>query len=413
MDHIHATLKKGKMVFHEEVARDGAQGKTLLSGANRVRIARWHSKLMGPKAFESFVFMAGFPSAGREEFEAVRKVVAEVDSCYLGVAGRLIGSDIDALVKSMGGVCFGRIVLILPVSERTSAVLLKRSVNEALELALAKMSEVRARAPHLAVDIAFVDAGRADYAFVSEAAIQLTEAGASTIIICDTVGGLFPTEAENFFRSVQDGVAGRAHFIVHMHNDLGFGLMNTASALRHGIRGLTSSWLGLGERSGMPSTEQLLFVLGYEPDKLAQRLGVSGDLWTCRPNLREIVPLAREIANLVGFELRTTDPIIGSGVNSISTGLPFANPELFSPYSPEDVLGVPRLVLLTALASKPIIREVSDKLGYNLTDDQVTAALDWVKATAHENEQAIVSDRDFDRWLAFFARDETPQLHAL
>ncbi|MEO6215927.1 MAG: hypothetical protein ABIO86_07840 [Sphingomonas sp.] len=399
MDRISQTLRQGRVVFHEEVARDGAQGKALLDGAQRARIALAHSAIFADPR-EMFVFMAGFPSAGHDEFEAVRQVVAEVDTCQIGAAVRLIRRDIDEALRAVGGAAHGRIVLILPVSNAVAQVLTKISPAQALETALGAVRHARDRSPEIAVDVAFLDAGRADFMFVADAAMQLTHAGASTIIACDTVGNMFPSEAEAFFREIRRLAADEAQFIVHMHNDLGFGLVNTLAALKAGIRGLTSSWLGLGERSGMPATEQLLFVLGHQLERINERLCFDGDLWTQSPDLRRIVPLAREISGYVGFGLRTTDPIVGSGVNSISTGTPFSDPLLFSPYDAQAVLGVPQTVQLTALASKPIIQTVARELGFELNGDPLDRALAWVKAQAYARRRAVIEKSDFADWLA-------------
>ena len=85
-----------------------------------------------------------------------------------------------------------------------------------------------------------------------------------------------------------------------MHNDLGFGLINTLEALKAGVHALTSSWLSLGERSGMAATEQLLFVLGHEPQALPTRLAIRSDIWPELPDLKGIVPVARYVARRRG-----------------------------------------------------------------------------------------------------------------
>ncbi len=399
MDHILETLRADKVILHEEVARDGAQGKTLLNGAQRALIATAHSKLMGPAAHQSLVFMTGFPSAGKAEFEAVRQVVAEVDSCYLGVAARLTRADIDTAFQAVRDARYGRIVLIMPTSPATAGAMLKTTPQEALRTALDAVGYARDLGGQLEIDVALADAARADFGFVASSATKLTEAGASTNIVCDTVGGLYPAEAAIFFTEIQTRAAGDAHFIVHMHNDLGFGLVNTLTALSAGIRGLTSSWLGLGERSGMPATEQLLFVLTHEAEKLGERLGAPTEPWHSPPNLKAIVPLARQVSEFVGFELRTTDPIVGMGVNTISTGVPFSDPNLFSPFDADAVLGVPRSVLLTALASRAIVHDVSSRLGFTLTSGELSRGLEWVKEYAHRTNTAVVPESALVGWL--------------
>jgi 2-isopropylmalate synthase len=397
-DFVRQTAASHGVIFHEEVARDGAQGKTLLDAEQRANVARRHSALLGPSAHRNLVFMAGFPSAGPEEYRAVRHVVSEIDTCYVGAAGRLLRDDIDLMASALAGARYGRMVLVVPVSEQICGVLMRREPRACLTAAVEAVRYAVDKAPDIVVDVALVDAARADLGFVAEAATALTQAGASMAILCDTVGGLYPSEARAFFAGVT-AAKPDAVFVAHMHNDLGFGLINTLEALSNGIFGLTSSWLGLGERSGMPATEQLLFALGHEPERLAERLGVDERIWLEKPDLKGIVPLAQYISEAIDFQLRSTDPIVGSGVNSISTGTPFTNPNAFSPFDPEAVLGTPRKVLLTPLASLAIVATVARSLGFELAGPQLSAALSWVKSHAHAHRMAIVPETDFASWL--------------
>ena len=94
-----------------------------------------------------------------------------------------------------------------------------------------------------------------------------------------------------------------------------------------------------------------------------------------------------------------TDPIVGTGVNTISTGTPFVNPLLFQPYDPESVLGVPQEILLTPLASKRVIDAVAQKLGWKLDAGQLTNSLEWVKSEAFDRGVGVIDRDDFVHFL--------------
>jgi 2-isopropylmalate synthase len=394
-DLIRDAARRGAVIFHEEVARDGAQGKTLLSGEQRAAVAQAHSGIFRGNANKHLVFNAGFPSAGREEFNAVRAVVERVQSCYLAVAGRVTRADIDLMIQAIDGARYGRLYLIMPVSEAMCAAMMHLSPKDALRAQADAVRYAAGKAGGIPVDVAFADVSRAEAAYVAEAAVTLTQAGAAMTVLCDTVGSLFPGEAFALFKEIQTRAAGEADFVAHMHNDLGFGLMNTLEALRAGLRGLTSSWLGLGERTGLAATEQLLFALGYQPELLLQRLGIAPDLWFEAPDLKGIVPVARYVSQATGVALATTDPIVGAGVNTISTGTPFVDPRLFSPFDAESVLGVPRQVLLTPLASKRVIAAKAEDFGFELNDEEMTDAVLWVKSECHARGVPVIQDADF------------------
>ena len=82
-DLVRASAQAGRLVLWEEVARDGAQARTLLSGEERVQVAQAQSALFGEDGPRHLIFAAGFPAVCVEEFEAVRQVVDNVDSCQV------------------------------------------------------------------------------------------------------------------------------------------------------------------------------------------------------------------------------------------------------------------------------------------------------------------------------------------
>jgi homocitrate synthase len=52
----------------------------------------------------------------------------------------------------------------------------------------------------------------------------------------------------------------------HFHDDRGFALINTLEAIRHGMRYINTTVLGIGERSGITSVTALLFNLYIDRD---------------------------------------------------------------------------------------------------------------------------------------------------
>ncbi|WP_316203124.1 MULTISPECIES: isopropylmalate/homocitrate/citramalate synthase [unclassified Bradyrhizobium] len=394
-DLIDETARSGLVIFHEEVARDGAQGKTLIGGKQRVSLARRHSELFGKFARHQLVFNAGFPSASKDEYESVRQVVSEVDCCYVGASGRATMEEADLLIKAVKGAAYGRISIAVPTSGRMCSAMMHASPEECLNKVLNIISYIRDKDDVSVIDVALMDAARADISFTADSCVRLTENGASMVIACDTVGGLFPSEACSFFSSLKTTVGDKASLVAHMHNDLGFGLINTLTALSCGIRGITSSWLGLGERAGMPATEQLLFLTGHEPEKLPERLNVDGNLWTTPPDLKLLVPVARYVSQVTRRPLLTTDPIVGNGVNSLSTGTPFVDLELFQPYDPEQILGVDQRIFLTPLASKRIIVSVACRLGLSPSPEHVELLMDWVKRESFDRGIGVIDEADF------------------
>ena len=97
--------------------------------------------------------------------------------------------------------------------------------------------------------------------------------------------------------------------------------------------------------------------------------------------------------------MNMTHPIVGPGVNSISTGTPFVHPESFRPFDPEAVLGIRPTVVLSALASLRVVRAVASRLGFDLTDDEAKVALRWVKQTCYRHIAGTLDDEMFATFL--------------
>src|SRR4029453_11921836 len=106
-------------------------------------------------------------------------------------------------------------------------------------------------------------------------------------------------------------------------------------------------------------------------------------LWIIQPNLRGIPPLARRVSQFTGLALRDIDPIVGSGMNTFSTGTPFTAPEVFQPFDPAATLGIPRRVVASHLASQKIVAELSRTLGFTLSPTEQKITRDWIKRQAY------------------------------
>ncbi len=94
----------------------------------------------------------------------------------------------------------------------------------------------------------FFDGYRDDEAYAIETLLAAAEAGADTVVLCDTNGGSLPWQVAS---AVDD--AGRqvdARLGIHAHNDGGLAVANTLAAVRRGIAHVQATLNGYGERCG-------------------------------------------------------------------------------------------------------------------------------------------------------------------
>ncbi|MGF7236926.1 MAG: 2-isopropylmalate synthase [Frankia sp.] len=395
-DLVRESARAGRLVIFEEAPRDGAQGKTLMDADTRIAIANIQGAMFGDDGPRHVLFTAGFPSAAKEEFEITRRVALEAEGVSVTCVCRGTPRDIDAAIAAMRGAPHGRLMYFVPGSEATARHLVRKTAAESVDYSIEMAKYALDRADGLAIDMAFADASRADRELMIDAVSRLTAEGVASVQLADTVGYLLPTEVFELYSDVISRADEEAVVVAHLHNDLGVGLVNSLEAIRAGSRVVASSWLGLGERSGMTTTEQLTFLLAHNPERLEAAIGkLENPLWWTQPDLRQIPVLAKLVSEATDTPLKITDPIVGSGVSTISTGTPFVDRATFQPYDPVSLLGLEPRVVLTQLASDRVVREAANDLNIPLTDEQVHVATQWVKSEAFRRGKAVIPDEDF------------------
>jgi 2-isopropylmalate synthase len=400
-DRPKEAASRGRLVIWEESARDGAQAKTIMSGRERARVARETGDIFGAEGPSHVIFAAGFPAIGPEEMQAMRVLAESVDNCSLASHGRATRHDVDLGLTALRNAAHPRVTFWIPVSDAMSRALGMPSRDVALVRGLDCLAYALDAADGIPIDVALTDAPAGDPQYVAHAAAALSDAGASIVKVCDSVGRFFPRHTAEFVQklladpAVHDAVVG-----VHLHNDLGFALANNLEAVANGVRVVASSWMGLGERNGLAATEQLLFALSGTVATAQSVLGEPVDLWETPPDLRRIVPAARAVSRITGVPLKVTDPISGTGVNAISTGTPFLDRDVFRPFDPMDVLGVEPRIEVTQLASKRVLQAVAAERGMVLSNEELDAAMRWVKSEAYARNVSIIDKRELFGFLA-------------
>jgi isopropylmalate/homocitrate/citramalate synthase len=397
-DPIRTTAQSGRMVIWEEIARDGAQGKTLLSAIDRLKIARREALIFGAHGAGHLVFAVGFPAVAPEEHAICQQFVAEADGLSPTLVCRGRKADIEQAVRIVKDVEHARIMIIVPASDQVAAAMTHCAASEAIGDGSDFVKLAKDLAPNVHVDLSYADVPRGDWRRVAEAASQATEAGAGVAVINDSFGFLTPRVTTDMWDELTSQASEDVVFATHFHNDLGLGLANTLAAVSAGARIVSSSLLGLGERVGLTATEQVLYSLAADPAHTSRATGLTESLWTEELNLHALSPLCSIVSERTGVAMGMTHPIVGPGVNSISTGTPFVHPESFRPFDPEAVLGIRATVVLSALANVRVVRAVAGRLGVDLSEEDARVALRWVKQTCYMRMSGTLDDESF---LAF------------
>jgi isopropylmalate/homocitrate/citramalate synthase len=353
MDRITNSLINKRFVFWEEVARDGAQAKTILSGKQRAEIARMHGEMFNEHGPDHLVFAAGFVAIGKEEVDAIKTVADNVDNCCIAANCRSVKEEIDISIDAVRNAKFPRIAYVFPASERMCRLMLHKTQKEALEQGIEIAKYALDKAGGIPVDVQMAGGFDADPIFIAQAAAALRSEGISICHIGDTRGRIYPKETAAFIDTLLAYSDRNQIFGTHFHDDMGFSLINNLASIHRGLTLSATSWLGLAERNGIARTELLTVHMAYQPEKLFERLQIPGEnLFLSPPNLKMIPKIAQKVSEFTGVSLKVTDPMVGTGVNSISTGTPFVDTVSFQPFDTEEVLGIPQKIYVTQLAKE-------------------------------------------------------------
>ena len=136
------------------------------------------------------------------------------------------------------------------------------------------------------------------------------EAGADTIVLCDTNGGTFPdmitAAALDVLKKYPD-----SRFGIHAHNDCGLALANSLAAVQAGCTHVQGTLVGFGERCGNTSLAALI-------PSLELKLGLR-----CLPqgNLVRIGELTRKTAEIANVIISDDLPYIGAHAFSHKAGM--------------------------------------------------------------------------------------------
>jgi len=196
-----------------------------------------------------------------------------------------------------------------------------------------------------------------DYALSTLKAAR--EAGADTIVLCDTNGGSLPHEISEIVTDVCKNI--KVPIGIHAHNDSELAVANTIVAVQSGATHVQGTINGFGERCGNANLcsiiPNLQLKLGYNcvsPEQLKQLTAVSH--------------YVSELANLAP---RKNLPYVGQSAfahkGGVHVNAVMKDPTTYEHVSPE-VVGNKRRVLVSDLSGKSNIMFKAKELGIELDE---------------------------------------------
>jgi isopropylmalate/homocitrate/citramalate synthase len=357
--------------FYDTTLRDGEQTVgVVLDPQQKLELARGLAEA-GVERIE-----AGFPRVSQDDWDAVKLIAEAGLPAEIWGFSRAVRADVEALVEL--GVEAS--VIESPISDLKLGAL-----GVSRETMLGRIGDAVSFAVENGIKVAYfgVDSTRADPDFFDEAYAAAVGAGASEVVVVDTIGVASPDATYALVERVR-ALDVPIHF--HGHNDFGLATANAIAAVRAGARWIHGTLNGMGERAGNANVAEIALAL--------QALyGVETKLDLARA--RELSARVRELS---GYELEPWKPLVGENLFRRESGAvasQFHDPPAIEPYSSE-LVGAERSIVLGKKSGIDSIRIKAEELGLDLSEERQRELLEAVKRVGAE-KRGLVTDDEFRR----------------
>jgi 2-isopropylmalate synthase len=373
--------------------RDGEQAPgNAMSLQQKLRIAR-ELEALGVNTIE-----AGFPAASDNDLAAVRAIAEAVRDSRICAFARANRTDIEAAAKAVEPARASQIEILGVASEihlRHKRQITRQQALDEIESAV----ELARRIGFDDICVAPEDATRADPEFLGAMCQVAARAGATMILIPDTVGCLLPGRVPALVDTVRASVPPAVKVAMHSHDDLGLAVANTLAAIEAGIDEIQVTLCGIGERAGNCALEEVVAALTAHPTHFnrSTTIDVGRVYAACRLLIESLdLPMARGKA------------IIGENAFATAAGIHQAaiirNPQTYEFLEP-DRFGAERRMVISRHSGRHALKAKIEAFGLAPTPGLVESIYRELTAS----EEPVCSDSK----LRSLVLQNTPESAAL
>lgn len=385
--------------FHvyDTTLRDGAQQEGLnLTVADKLVIAR-HLDRLGVGFIEG-----GWPGAIPKDTEFFRRARTELTLTYAQLAA--FGSTRKAGVKAADDPQVAAlresgapiVTLVAKSHDRHVELALRTTLEENLKMIADTVAHLKAEGQRVFLDAEhFFDGYRSNPAYALECVRAAAEAGADVIALCDTNGGMLPTELGDIVHAVTEQTGARLG--IHCHDDTGCGVANTLVAVAAGVTHVQGTANGYGERAGNANLFSVVAGLQF---KMSRRV-LGGD------GFMQMTRIAHAVSEVTNVTPDTHQPYVGLSAFAHKAGLHASavrvDPMLYQHIDPA-LVGNDMRMLVSDMAGRASVELKGRELGYDLSGDKevIGRVTDKVKELEARGYSYEAADASFELLL----RDE-------
>ena len=346
--------------------RDGEQTPGVaLNIAEKIEIARQLARL-GVNIIE-----AGFPITSDGDFQAVRRIAAEVEGPTICGLARTARADIERAAQALEPAARSRIHVFTSGSKIHLEHMLRKTPDEVVAASVDSVRYAREFTDDVEFSAQDCTRTQAEEGFLYRLYAAAIEAGATTINIPDTVGYGVPEEYAALIRDIRETVPGarNVHISAHCHDDLGLATANSLAAIGAGATQVECAVNGIGERAGNTSLEEVVMAL----DTRADYWGHSHTIDT-----RELYRTSRMVSMYTGVAVPPNKAVVGENAFAHEAGIHqdgvIKNLETYEIMSAEKVGRNAGVLIMGKHSGRRAFRKTLVDLGYEgIEDEQVNS----------------------------------------
>jgi len=392
-----------KIQLYDTTLRDGMQGEGMsLSAAEKLRVAHRLDEL-GIDLIE-----AGFPSSNPKELELFELLASETFQ-HASVAAfgmtRRRGADAagDAGLRVLAE-CFAPVCTLVG---KTWALHLQkvvkvdrdenlRMISDSIAFLVGEGKRVIYDAEH------FFDGFFDDPGYALQCLSVACEAGASTVVCCDTNGGTLPDRIADAMATVVSSVGPSGVQVgIHCHDDAGCAVANSLAAVQAGARHVQGTVNGYGERCGNANLVSII-------PNLQLKMGFE---CVTDEQLASLTQAAHFFDELLNFTPNPDQPYVGRNAFAHKGGMHVAgvaaDPATFEHVEPS-VVGNSRELLISELSGKGTVLERARDAGIPLDEETAARVVERVKELEHSGYHFEAADGSFELLLRKETGDYEP-----
>ena len=387
-------MAMGSIELYDTTLRDGMQGEGMsLSAGEKVRVAH-RLDALGIDLIE-----AGFPASNPKELELFELLGREsFDHARISAFGmtrrRELPAERDAALRLLAD-CFAPVCTVVG---KTWALHLEKVVkadrDENLRMIEDTVAFLVRQGKRVVYDAEhFFDGFTDDAAYALRCLRAAAQAGADTLVCCDTNGGTLPDRVGGAVAAVVSelGPAGVA-IGIHCHDDAACGVASSLVAVQHGATHVQGTINGYGERCGNANLVSII-------PNLQLKLGLE---CVTDEQLRSLTATAHFFDELLNFTPDPDQPYVGRNAFAHKGGMHVAgvsaDPATFEHVDPA-VVGNSREVLISELSGRRTVRERAKDAGIELTDQAASEVIERVKELEHRGYHFEAANGSFELLL--------------